>query len=79
MVPSPTVIAPFCGMPRVNSEVLRASGTVPVPVAGAAAELEEPVALLDPEPDDADAAVEPADDDEPPEADCRTLCMAADN
>ena len=33
LVPSPTVIIPFSGIPRVRSDVFSDSGTVPVPVA----------------------------------------------
>ncbi len=41
LVPSLTLIVPVAGIPSVNSEVLLASGTVPVPVAGSLEKLEE--------------------------------------
>jgi hypothetical protein len=34
LVPSPTLIVPFGGIPRVERGVLAVSGIVPVPVAG---------------------------------------------
>lgn len=85
LVPSLTVTEPFAGIPRVNSEVLGVSGTVPVPTAGepdvleeleefeTAEELEE---LEDVDPEDDEDAVE-ALDDELPCTDCSALCTAA--
>lgn len=72
LVPSLTVIVPLGGIPRVRSEVVADSGTVPSPVAGAGPEeLEDPEALEVDEDDDDDEV-------ELPDCDCcRTLCMAA--
>lgn len=74
LVPSLTVIVPRGGIPRVRSEVVAESGTVPVPVAGAGPEeREEPEELeLDEDDDDGD------DDVELPDwACCNALCIAA--
>jgi hypothetical protein len=86
LVPSLTVIVPFAMMPSVNSEVLAVSGTVPVPIAGAArvgAALDVPdeFELGEEEEDDADEVL---DDEvvspvllEPPLMDASALCTAA--
>jgi len=75
LVPSLTVIVPFWGIPRVNSEVFVASGTVPVPVAGEGLEeLEEPELEAD-----ALEALAAADDVELPELPEIALCSAAES
>ncbi len=86
LVPSLTVIVPFAMMPSVNSEVLAVSGTVPVPIAGAArvgAVLDVPdeLELGEEEDDDADEVL---DDEvvspvllEPPLMEASALCTAA--
>jgi hypothetical protein len=83
LVPSLTVIAPSAGIPRVNSEVLAMSGTVPVPVAGEPEEPEEPEELeeleeLELEEED---AFESLDDDavELPALPEIALCSAAES
>ncbi len=65
LVPSLTVMVPFGGIPRVNSDVLAVRGTVPVPVAG--------------DPEAEEGALEPLDDDdvEPACEACTAPCNAA--
>jgi hypothetical protein len=60
LVPSPTVIVPVARIPKVTRDVLALNSTLPVPVAGVGAEVDE-----DDEPDVADELELPDDDDEP--------------
>src|SRR5580704_5611250 len=75
LVPSLTVMAPFGGMPSVNSDVPVVSGTVPVPIAGVATAGVEGVDGL--ELDDATALDEPVDDELPVWVCCNSLWIAA--
>ncbi len=75
MVPSLTVIALFGGIPSVDSGVVAVSGTVPVPVASAPADVEEPDELEELEDAEDDDSVELAEEDEVELPDC-TCCSS---
>ena len=79
-VPSLTVKLPLVKKPRPSSDVPLVSGTVPVPVAGAAT-TGAAAALDEDEADEADEAVELVDDDavEPVDAGFSAPCTAAES
>ncbi len=83
LVPSLIVIVPFLTIPSVSSDVPVASGVVPVPVAGAAEEAEEPEpAAPELELAEGDEPLESLEDDEPlvpPEVPLSALCTAAES
>ena len=65
LVPSLTVIVPLSGIPRVRSDVLALSSTVPVPVAGVGEEAVEELGAVD-ELAELDAVDEPGEFEDVP-------------